>query len=66
MRMVKETRRDQERISPNLRYLVLHADSNIIAEMVGYKNKELTGNRQPNWQRRILEKQKALYKQLEQ
>ena len=66
MRIVKEIRCDQERISPNLRNLVLHADGNIVAEMVGYKNKELTGSRQPNWQRRILEKQKALCKQLEQ
>ena len=46
--------------------LVLHPAGNIVHEMVGYKNKELTGNRQANWQRRILEKQKALCKQLEQ
>ena len=27
---------------------VLRAAGNIIAEMVGYKNKEMTGDRQPN------------------
>ena len=32
--------------------------------MVGYKNTEMTGNKQPNWQRRILEKQKVLNKKL--
>ena len=32
--------------------------------MVGYKNKEMTGDRQPNWRRRILEKQKVLRKEL--
>ena len=26
------------------------AAGNIVAEMVAYKNKEMTGNRQPNWQ----------------
>ena len=31
---------------------------NIVAEMVGYKNQEITGNRQPHWQRRIFKKQK--------
>ena len=35
---------------------VLRAAGNIVAEIVGYKNKEMTGNRQPNWRRRILEK----------
>ena len=45
---------------------VLRAAGNIIAEMVGYKNKEMTGDRQPNWRRRILEKQKVLRKDLEQ
>ena len=28
---------------------VLCAAGNIAAEMVGYKNKEITGNRQPKW-----------------
>ena len=28
---------------------VLLAAGNIVAEMVGYKNKEMTGNRQPHW-----------------
>ena len=32
--------------------------------MVGYKNKEMTENRQPNWQRRILGKQEVLRKEL--
>ena len=43
---------------------VLRAAGNIVAEMVGYKNKEMTGNRQPNRRRRILEKQKVLCKEL--
>ena len=43
---------------------VLRAAENIVAEMVGYKNKEMTGDRQPNWRRRILEKQKVLRKEL--
>ena len=34
--------------------------------MVGYKNKEMTGDRQPNWRRRILVKQKVLRKELGQ
>ena len=34
--------------------------------MASYKNKEMTGNRQPSWQRRILEKQKVLCKKLGQ
>ena len=46
--------------------LVLRAAGNIVAEMVGYKNKEMTGNRQPNWRRRILEKQRVLRKELGQ
>ena len=45
---------------------MLRAAGNIVAEIVGYKNKEMTEERQPNWRRRILEKQKALRKQLEQ
>ena len=32
---------------------VLQAAGNIVAEMVDYKNKEMNGNRQPNWWRRI-------------
>ena len=28
---------------------LLRAAGNIVAEMVGYKNKKMTGNRQPNW-----------------
>ena len=43
---------------------VLRACGNIVAEMVGYKNTEMTGNKQPNWQRRTLEKQKVLSKKL--
>ena len=31
-----------------------------------YKNKEMTGDRQPNWRRRILETQKVLCKELGQ
>ena len=45
---------------------VLRAAGNIIAEIVGYKSKEMTGDRQPNWRRRILEKQKVLRKELGQ
>ena len=37
---------------------VLRAADNIVAEMVGYKNKEMRGNRQPNWLR-FLEKHYA-------
>ena len=44
----------------------LRSAGNIVAEMVGYKNKEMTGDRQPNWRRRILEKQKVLRKELGQ
>ena len=42
----------------------LLAAGSIVAEMVDYKNKEMTGDRQPNWQRRILDKQKVLHKEL--
>ena len=45
---------------------VLRTAGNIVAEMGGYKNKEMTGDRQPNWRRRILEKQKVLRKVLGQ
>ena len=45
---------------------VLRAAGNIVAEMMGYKNKKMIGNRQSNWRRRILEKQKVLYKELKQ
>ena len=34
--------------------------------MVGYKTKEMTGDRQANWRRTILEKQKVLRKELGQ
>ena len=44
----------------------LRSAGNIVAEMVGYKNKEMTGDRQPNWRRRILPKQKVLRKDLGQ
>ena len=45
---------------------VLRAAGNIVSEMVGYKNKEMTGDRQTNWRRRILEKQNVLQKELGQ
>ena len=45
---------------------VFRAAGNAVAEMVGYKNKEMTGDRQPNWRRRILENQKVLLKELGQ
>ena len=45
---------------------VLRATGNIVAEMLCYKNKELTGNRQKNWRKRILEKPKVLRKELGQ
>ena len=41
---------------------VLRYVGNIVVDVVGYKNREMTRNRQPNWQRRILEKQKVLHK----
>ena len=45
---------------------VLRAAGNVAAEMMSYKNKEMTGDRQRNWERRILEKQKVLRKVLGQ
>ena len=45
--------------------VVLGAAGNNVAEMVGYKNKEMIGNRQRNW-RRISEKQNVLRKELGQ
>ena len=45
---------------------VLHAADNVVAEMMGHKNKEMTGDRQTNWRRRNLEKQKVLRKELGQ
>ena len=45
---------------------VLCASGNVVAEMVGYKNKQITEDRQPNWRRRFLEKQKVLRKELGQ
>ena len=44
----------------------LRSAGNIVAEMVGYKNKEMTGDRQRNWRRRVLEKQKVLREELGQ
>ena len=44
----------------------LRAAGNVVAKMVGYKNKEMTGDRKPNWRKRILEKQKVLRKELGQ
>ena len=32
---------------------VLRVVGNVVAEIVGYKNKEMTGDREPNWRRRI-------------
>ena len=43
---------------------LLRAAGNIVAEMVGYKNKEMKGDRQPDWRRRNLKKQKVLRKEL--
>ena len=45
---------------------VLRAAGNIVAEIAGCINKEMTRNREPNWQRRILEKHKVLRKELGQ
>ena len=45
---------------------VLRAAGNIVAEIVGCKNKEMARNREPNWQRRILEMHKVLRKELGQ
>ena len=42
------------------------AAGNISTSMVGYKNKEIAGKKQPNWRRIILEKQKALREKLGQ
>ena len=64
MRVVKEIRYHPERISLNLGYI----DRKKVraATMKGYKKKEMTGDRQPNWQRKISEKQKVLQKVLGQ
>ena len=45
---------------------VLRAADNVVAEVVGYKNREMAGDRKPNWQRKILEKQNELRKELGQ
>ena len=45
---------------------VLRASGNIIAEVVGYKRKETTGNWQQNWRRKILEKHKVFRNELGQ
>ena len=45
---------------------VLCAAGNIVPEILGYKNKEMTGKTQTNWQKRILQKQKLLHKELGQ
>ena len=39
---------------------------NVVAEMVGHKTRNPKENRTPHWRRRILEKQKALHKDLGQ
>ena len=65
MRVMKEVRYDLERIPPNLRYID-KKKVRAATEMVGYKNKEMTGDRQRNWRRRILEKQKVLREELGQ
>ena len=64
MRVVKEIRYHPERISLNLGYI----DRKKVraATMKGYKKKEMIGDRQPNWQRKISEKQKVLQKVLGQ
>ena len=41
---------------------VLRAAGSIVFEMLGCKIKEMTGDRHPNWRRRISEKQKVLQK----
>ena len=43
---------------------LLRAAGNIVAEMVGYKNKEMKGDRQPDWRRRNIKNQKVLRKEL--
>ena len=45
---------------------ILRAADNVVAEVVGYKNREMAGDRKPNWQRKILEKQNELRKELGQ
>ena len=45
---------------------VLRAAGNFAAEMVSYTTKEMKGNMQLNWWKRIVEKQKALRKELGQ
>ena len=46
--------------------IVLRAAGNDVAEIVGHKTMNPKGNRAPQWRRRILEKQKALRKDLGQ
>ena len=46
--------------------IVLRAASNVVAEMVGHKTRNPKEIRTPHWRRRILEKQKALRKDLRQ
>ena len=46
--------------------IVLRAAGNVVAEMVGHKTMNPKENRAPQWRRRILEKQKALRKDLGQ
>ena len=46
--------------------IVLRAAGNVVAEMVGHKTMNPKENRIPHWRRRILEKQKALRKDLGQ
>ena len=46
--------------------IVLRAAGNVVAEMVGHKTRNPKENRTPHWRRRILEKQKALRKDLGQ
>ena len=41
---------------------VLRAAGSIVVEMLGCKIKEMTGDRYPNWRRRISEKQNVLQK----
>ena len=45
---------------------VLYASGNFAAEMVGYTTKEMKRKMQLNWWKRIVEKQKALRKELGQ
>ena len=46
--------------------IVLRAAGNVVAEMAGHKTRNPKENRTPHWGRRILEKQKALRKDLGQ